>query len=158
METLTKTLYLEEETNFFFHNLRLQLSFKRQFYIYLRRDEWDHRRKHDRRPQISNLISVYEAAMNPRDIKPAADKLILAGSTCRSCIFFFFPLLFFSFCLLSRDRHDTRFDQFVSAHGFWIFTDRERERRSVLSRVVFDSTKNMEQGREGTKLTNKWHE
>lgn len=143
METLTKTLYLEEETNFFFHNLRLQLSFERQFYIYLRRDEWDHRRKHDHRPQISNLISVYEAAMNPRDIKPAADKLILAGSTCRSCIFFFFPLLFFSFCLLSRDRHDTRFDQFVSAHGFWIFTDRERERRPVLSRVVFDSTKNM---------------
>lgn len=46
METLTKTLYLEEETNFFFHNLRLQLSFERQFYIYLRRDEWDHRRKH----------------------------------------------------------------------------------------------------------------
>lgn len=93
------------------------------------------------RPQISNLISVYEAAMNPRDIKPAADKLILAGSTCRSCIFFFFPLLFFSFCLLSRDRHDTRFDQFVSAHGFWIFTDREREREEigfVACRVRFD--------------------
>lgn len=52
METLTKTLYLEEETNFFFHNLRLQLSFKRQFYIYLRRDEWDHRRKHDRKYRI----------------------------------------------------------------------------------------------------------
>lgn len=138
METLTKTLYLEEETNFFFHNLRLQLSFKRQFYIYLRRDEWDHRRKHDRRPQISNLISVYEAAMNPRDIKPAADKLILAGSTCRSnaCIFFLFPSpLFLVLLTLSRPaRHSFRSIR-LGARFLNIHRSRERERGDRFCRV-----------------------
>lgn len=113
------------------------------------------------RPQISNLISVYEAAMNPRDIKPAADKLILAGSTCRSnaCIFFLFPSpLFLVLLTLSRPaRHSFRSIR-LGARFLNIHRSRERERRPVLSRVVFDSTKNMEQGREGTKLTNKWHE
>lgn len=98
------------------------------------------------RPQISNLISVYEAAMNPRDIKPAADKLILAGSTCRSnaCIFFLFPSpLFLVLLTLSRPaRHSFRSIR-LGARFLNIHRSRERERRPVLSRVVFDSTKNM---------------